>query len=38
LLLPVSLLDMLAGTTIFCAGALLLSPLLCRLNLRDRPY
>jgi CDP-2,3-bis-(O-geranylgeranyl)-sn-glycerol synthase len=38
LLLPVSLLDILAGTTIFCAGALLLSPLLCRLNLRDRPY
>jgi CDP-2,3-bis-(O-geranylgeranyl)-sn-glycerol synthase len=37
-LLPVSLLDILAGTTMFCAGALLLSPLLCRLNLRDRPY
>jgi len=38
LLLPVSLLDILAGTAIFCAGALLLSPLLCRLNLRDKPY
>jgi hypothetical protein len=38
LLLPVSLLDILAGTTIFCAAALILSPLLCRLNLRDRPY
>jgi CDP-2,3-bis-(O-geranylgeranyl)-sn-glycerol synthase len=38
LLLPVSLLDILAGTTIFGVGALLLSPLLCRLNLRDRPY
>lgn len=37
-LLPVSLLDILAGTTLFCVGALLLSPLLCRLNLRDKPY
>jgi len=38
LLLPLSLLDVLAGVAIFCAGALLLSPLLYRLNLRDRPY
>jgi CDP-2,3-bis-(O-geranylgeranyl)-sn-glycerol synthase len=38
LLLPLSLLDLLAGVAIFCAGALLLSPLLYRLNLRDRPY
>jgi CDP-2,3-bis-(O-geranylgeranyl)-sn-glycerol synthase len=38
LLLPLGLLDVLAGVAIFCAGALLLSPLLYRLNLRDRPY
>jgi CDP-2,3-bis-(O-geranylgeranyl)-sn-glycerol synthase len=38
LLLPLSLLDVLAGVAIFCVGALLLSPILYRFNLRDRPY
>lgn len=38
LLLPLSLLDVLAGVAVFCVGALLLSPLLYRFNLRDRPY
>lgn len=38
LLLPLGLLDVLAGVAIFCAGALLLSPILYRFNLRDRPY
>jgi CDP-2,3-bis-(O-geranylgeranyl)-sn-glycerol synthase len=38
LLLPLSLLDVLAGVAIFCAGALLLSPILYRFNLRDRPH
>jgi len=38
LLVPLSLVDVLAGVAIFCAGALLLSPLLYRFKLRDRPY
>jgi CDP-diglyceride synthetase len=38
LLLPLNFVDVLAGVTIFCAGALLLSPILYRFNLRDRPY
>jgi hypothetical protein len=38
LLLPLSLVDVLVGVAVFCAGALLLSPLLYRFNLRDRPY
>jgi len=38
LLLPLSLLDVLAGMAIFCVGALLLSPILYRFNLRDRPH
>jgi CDP-2,3-bis-(O-geranylgeranyl)-sn-glycerol synthase len=38
LLLPLSLFDVLIGTVVFCAGALLLSPLLYHFKLRDRPY
>ena len=38
LLLPLALVDVLVGVAVFCAGALLLSPLLYRFNLRDRPY
>jgi CDP-2,3-bis-(O-geranylgeranyl)-sn-glycerol synthase len=38
LLLPLSLLDVLAGVAAFCVGALLLSPILFRFNLRDRPH
>ncbi len=38
LLLPLSLLDVFAGVAVFCVGALLLSPVLYRFNLRDRPY
>ncbi len=38
LLLPLSPLDVLAGVAIFCLGALLLSRILFRFNLRDRPY
>lgn len=38
LVLPLDLLDVLAGVAVFCAGALLLSPILYRFNLRDRPY
>jgi hypothetical protein len=38
LLLPLSLIDVLAGVAIFCVGAILLSPILYRFNLRDRPY
>jgi len=38
LLLPLSILDIAAGTTIFVVGALILSPLLFRLNVRDEPY
>jgi CDP-2,3-bis-(O-geranylgeranyl)-sn-glycerol synthase len=36
--LPLSALDVLVGVVAFCAGALLLSPILYRFNLRDRPY
>lgn len=38
LMLPITLIDVLVGVAIFCAGALLLSPILHRFNLRDRPY
>jgi len=38
LLLPLSLLDVLAGVAVFCVGALFLSPILFRFNLRDRPH
>jgi hypothetical protein len=38
LLLPLSVLDIVAGVTIFVVGALLLSPILFKLNLRDEPH
>jgi CDP-archaeol synthase len=38
LLLPTSILDIVAGVTIFVVGALILSPLLYKLNLRDQPH
>jgi CDP-2,3-bis-(O-geranylgeranyl)-sn-glycerol synthase len=38
LLLPLSILDVVAGTTIFVVGALILSPLLFKLKLRDEPH
>ena len=38
LLLPVTLLDIAAGTMLFFAGELVLSRILYRLRLRDRPY
>jgi CDP-diglyceride synthetase len=38
LLLPVSMLDIVAGVTIFVVGAVILSPLLFKLNLRDEPH
>ena len=38
LLLPLSILDIVAGVTIFVAGGLILSPILFRLNLRDEPH
>jgi CDP-diglyceride synthetase len=38
LLLPLSILDTVAGTTTFVLGALIVSPLLFRLNVRDEPY
>jgi CDP-archaeol synthase len=38
LLLPLSILDVVLGTTIFVVGALILSPLLFKLNLRDEPH
>ena len=38
LLLPLSILDVVAGATIFVVGALILSPLLFKLNLRDEPH
>ncbi len=38
LLLPLSILDVMAGATIFVVGALILSPLLFKLNLRDEPH
>jgi hypothetical protein len=38
LLLPLSTLDIVVGVTIFVIGALILSPLLFKLNLRDEPH
>jgi len=38
LLLPLSMLDIVAGVMIFVVGALALSPLLFKLNLRDEPH
>jgi len=38
LLLPVTLVDVLVGVSIFVAGGLILSPILFRLHLRDKPY
>ena len=35
---PLNILDIVAGVTIFVVGALALSPLLFKLNLRDEPY
>jgi CDP-archaeol synthase len=37
-LLPISIIDVVAGVTIFVVGALILSPLLYKLNLRDEPH
>ena len=36
--LPLNVLEIMAGVTIFVVGALILSPLLFKLNLRDEPY
>jgi len=38
LLLPLNILDIVAGVMIFVAGALIMSPLLFKLNLRDEPH
>jgi hypothetical protein len=38
LLLPLSILEVVAGTAIFVVGALVLSPLLFKLNLREEPH
>jgi hypothetical protein len=38
LLLPVTFVDILVGVAIFVAGGLILSPILFRLHLRDKPY
>ena len=38
LLLPLSILDIVAGVTIFVVGGLVFSPILFRLNLRDDPH
>ena len=38
LLLPTSIIDVVAGVTIFVVGALILSPILFKLNLRDQPH
>jgi hypothetical protein len=38
LLLPLSTLDIVVGVTIFVVGALILSPLLFKMNLRDEPH
>ena len=38
LLLTLNILDIVAGVTIFVVGALILSPLLFKLNLRDEPH
>jgi CDP-2,3-bis-(O-geranylgeranyl)-sn-glycerol synthase len=37
-LLPLSILGVVVGVTIFVIGALILSPLLFKLKLRDEPY
>ena len=37
-LLPLNVPEIMAGVTIFVVGALILSPLLFKLNLRDEPY
>jgi len=37
-LLPLNILDIVLGVTIFVVGALILSPLLFKLNLRDEPH
>ena len=37
-LLPLNIVDIVAGVTIFVVGALILSPLLFKLNLRDEPH
>ena len=37
-LLPLSILEVVGGVLIFLVGALILSPLLFKLNLRDEPY
>jgi CDP-diglyceride synthetase len=36
--LPLTIFDIVLGVTIFVFGALILSPLLFKLNLRDQPY
>ena len=38
LLLPLSILDIVAGVTIFVVGGLIVSPILFRLKLRDEPH
>ena len=38
LLLPLSMLDIVAGVTIFVVGGLVLSPILFKLNLHDEPH
>ena len=38
MLLPLSILDIVAGVTIFFVGAVMLSPLLFKLTLRDKPH
>jgi CDP-2,3-bis-(O-geranylgeranyl)-sn-glycerol synthase len=38
LLLPLSILDVVVGTTMFVVGAVVLSPLLFKLKLRDEPH
>jgi hypothetical protein len=37
-LLPLTLIDVAIATTIFFVGALVLSRILFKLNIRDRPY
>ena len=37
-LLPLNVLEIMTGVTIFVVGAVILSPLLFKLNLRDEPY
>jgi len=38
LLLPLSIFEVVVGVTIFVVGGLVLSPILFKLNLRDKPY